>query len=121
MQFPNNHGSFASAQSALAVQSCQTKEPCASHFLRRSRMVARSRKDETNGDEIRHQDCIEGLNSLPADSIDLVFADPPFNIGYEYDTYDDRQTRDDYLAWCRRWTEAVYRGLKSSGTFWLAI
>jgi site-specific DNA-methyltransferase (adenine-specific) len=84
-------------------------------------MVARSRKDETNGDEIRHRDCIEGLNSLPADSIDLVFADPPFNIGYEYDTYDDRQTRDDYLAWCRRWIEAVYRGLKSSGTFWLAI
>jgi site-specific DNA-methyltransferase (adenine-specific) len=74
-----------------------------------------------NSDEIRHQDCIEGLNSLSAGSIDLVFADPPFNIGYEYDTYDDRQTRDDYLVWCRRWIEAVHRGLKPSGTFWLAI
>jgi DNA modification methylase len=121
MQFPDSRGSFASARSALAVQSCQIKEPCASHFLRRSRTVARSRKDEMNSDEIRHQDCIEGLNSLSAGSIDLVFADPPFNIGYEYDTYDDRQTRDDYLAWCRRWIEAVYRGLKPSGTFWLAI
>jgi DNA modification methylase len=83
--------------------------------------VARSRTGETNDEGIRHQDCIEGLNSLSAGSINLVFADPPFNIGYEYDTYDDRQTRDDYLAWCRRWIEAVYRGLKPSGTFWLAI
>jgi site-specific DNA-methyltransferase (adenine-specific) len=83
--------------------------------------VARSRTGEVNEPGIRHQDCVEGLNSLPAGSIDLVFADPPFNIGYEYDTYDDRQTRDDYLVWCRRWIEAVHRGLKPSGTFWLAI
>jgi site-specific DNA-methyltransferase (adenine-specific) len=70
---------------------------------------------------VRQQDCIEGLANVPAGSIDLVFADPPFNIGYEYDTYDDRQSRDEYLAWCRRWIEAVYRGLKPTGTFWLAI
>jgi DNA modification methylase len=83
--------------------------------------VPRSRTTEASEQGIRHQDCVEGLTSLPAGSIDLVFADPPFNIGYEYDTYDDRQSRDDYLAWCRRWIEAVYRGLKPSGTFWLAI
>jgi DNA modification methylase len=83
--------------------------------------VARSRTAEKCEPGVRHQDCIEGLGAQPAGSIDLVFADPPFNIGYEYDTYDDRQTREDYLAWCRRWIEAVYRGLKPSGTFWLAI
>jgi site-specific DNA-methyltransferase (adenine-specific) len=83
--------------------------------------VARSRTAEANEHGVRQQDCIEGLGALPAGSIDLVFADPPFNIGYEYDTYDDRQTREDYLGWCRRWIEAVYRGLKPSGTFWLAI
>jgi DNA modification methylase len=83
--------------------------------------VARSRTAEANEHGVRHQDCIEGLHALAAASIDLVFADPPFNIGYEYDTYDDRQTREDYLGWCRRWIEAVYRGLKPSGSFWLAI
>ncbi|HEV8002896.1 MAG TPA: site-specific DNA-methyltransferase [Planctomycetaceae bacterium] len=83
--------------------------------------MARSRTAEANEHGVRHQDCIEGLNALAAESIDLVFADPPFNIGYEYDTYDDRQTREDYLGWCRRWIEAVYRGLKPSGSFWLAI
>ena len=36
-------------------------------------------------------DCIAGMNSLPEGSVDLAFADPPFNIGYEYDVYQDRQ------------------------------
>src|SRR5947208_2712783 len=36
-------------------------------------------------------DCLEVLAGLPAGSVDLAFADPPFNIGYEYDVYDDRR------------------------------
>ncbi len=83
--------------------------------------MARSRTAQTVEQGVRQQDCIEGLAALPPGSVDLIFADPPFNIGYEYDTYDDRQSRDEYLNWCRRWIEAVYRGLKPSGTFWLAI
>lgn len=70
---------------------------------------------------VRHGDCITGLNQLPEGTADLVFADPPFNIGYDYDVYDDRQHRDEYLAWCREWIIAVHRALKPSGTFWLAI
>jgi len=35
-------------------------------------------------------DCVEALNALPAGSIDLSFADPPFNIGYDYDIYHDQ-------------------------------
>src|SRR5687768_12214676 len=66
-------------------------------------------------------DCIAGMNSLPAGSIDLVFADPPFNIGYEYDVYEDRKDVDEYLAWSRKWMTAVYKVLKPTGTFWLAI
>ena len=68
-----------------------------------------------------HGDCVEGLQSLPAGDVDLVFADPPFNIGYDYDVYDDKQERDQYLDWCRSWIAAVHRALKPSGTFWLAI
>jgi site-specific DNA-methyltransferase (adenine-specific) len=61
------------------------------------------------------------MNKLAPGSVDLVFADPPFNIGYEYDTYDDRQAAEDYLGWSRRWGQAVARALKPDGTFWLAI
>lgn len=66
-------------------------------------------------------DCIEGLERLEAGSVDLAFADPPFNIGYDYDVYDDRSDAEQYLDWTRKWGEAVRRVLKPTGTFWLAI
>src|SRR5580698_2669297 len=66
-------------------------------------------------------DCVKSLSKLPAECVDLVFADPPFNIGYEYDVYHDKKGRDEYLGWTRKWIEQVYRVLRSSGTFWLAI
>ncbi len=72
-------------------------------------------------DRVHQGDCLEILTRLPAESVHLAFADPPFNIGYDYDTYDDRRTADDYLAWSRRWMEAVQRVLRPDGTFWLAI
>jgi DNA modification methylase len=69
-----------------------------------------------------HQiDCIEGLQQLAPASVDLAFADPPFNIGYEYDVYDDRRDADQYVAWTRRWGEQISRVLKPHGSFWLAI
>lgn len=66
-------------------------------------------------------DCISGMAKLPAASVDLAFADPPFNIGYKYDAYDDRRAADDYLDWSKQWMSAVIRVLKPNGTFWLAI
>jgi len=66
-------------------------------------------------------DCIERLGALPAGSVDLAFADPPFNIGYEYDVYDDKKEHLVYVDWSRAWMSAVHRVLKDSGTFWLAI
>jgi len=70
---------------------------------------------------IHHGDCVAGMESLPAESVDLAFADPPFNIGYEYDVYNDQQEREHYLEWCREWISGVHRTLKPDGTFWLAI
>lgn len=70
---------------------------------------------------IYHADCIEGMAALPEGSVDLAFADPPFNIGYEYDVYDDQQDTQHYLEWCRKWISGVHRVLKADGTFWLAI
>jgi len=70
---------------------------------------------------IRRADCIDGMNALPRGSVDLAFADPPFNIGYDYDVYEDNKEQQDYIDWSRRWITAVHRVLKPSGTFWLAI
>lgn len=70
---------------------------------------------------IIHGDCITGLKKLADGCVDLAFADPPFNIGYDYDEYDDKRTCDDYLDWSRQWMAQVVRVLKSDGAFWLAI
>ena len=76
---------------------------------------------ETWLEKIHNRDCVAGMNALPEGSIDLVFADPPFNIGYEYDAYDDRREEEEYLEWSRSWMQQVHRVLKPDGTFWLAI
>src|SRR5262249_43124439 len=66
-------------------------------------------------------DCLAHLNKLPPHCVDLAFADPPFNIGYDYDVYHDRRSRADYLAWTDRWLSAVTRVLKPAGSFYVAI
>ena len=71
--------------------------------------------------EVVSGDCIARLADLPAGSVDLAFADPPFNIGYEYDRYNDRRARADYLAWTDQWLAAVQRVLKPTGSFYVAI
>jgi site-specific DNA-methyltransferase (adenine-specific) len=70
---------------------------------------------------VHNQDCLEGLKQLGDGVVDLAFADPPFNIGYDYDVYQDKLESDRYLAWSRDWMGQVVRALKPDGTFWLAI
>jgi DNA modification methylase len=71
--------------------------------------------------EVIAGDCLTRLADLPAGCVDLAFADPPFNIGYEYDRYDDRRARADYLAWTDQWLAAVRRVLKPTASFYVAI
>src|SRR5947209_17408083 len=66
-------------------------------------------------------DCIKSLSKLPSGCVDLAFADPPFNIGYDYDVYHDRRGRDEYLAWTDRWLAAVRRVLSPRASFFVAI
>src|SRR6185436_5190840 len=66
-------------------------------------------------------DSIKILNDGPEGWIDLVFADPPFNIGYLYHGYNDQLKTEDYLKFSRDWMEAVHRALKPTGSFYLAI
>lgn len=71
--------------------------------------------------KIYQGDCLTQMARIDDASVDLAFADPPFNIGYKYDQYDDAQEDEQYLAWCETWIGEIYRILKTSGTFWLAI
>lgn len=72
-------------------------------------------------DTLHNADCIAGMRQMPEGGVDLAFADPPFNIGYKYDVYEDRRKADEYLDWSKKWGAALVGTLKPTGTFWLAI
>lgn len=72
-------------------------------------------------DQLYKGDCLEGMARIKSNTVDLVFADPPFNIGYEYDVYNDRKSAEAYLDWTRKWALEIKRVLKPNGAFWLAI
>ncbi|HUU98805.1 MAG TPA: site-specific DNA-methyltransferase [Phycisphaerae bacterium] len=72
-------------------------------------------------DTIYCGDACELLESWSPGTVDLAFADPPFNIGYVYDKYQDDLPDEQYVGWCRRWMAGCQRVLKASGSFYIAI
>lgn len=70
---------------------------------------------------IHNMDCIPGMMAMGNETVDLVFADPPFNIGHKYDVYEDRRAVDDYLAWALAWGNGIKNVLKPNGSLWLAM
>lgn len=54
-------------------------------------------------------------------TVDLVIADPPFNIGYKYDEYEDDKTAKHYLEWSSKWIGTMGRILKPKGTMWVCM
>lgn len=76
-------------------------------------------KDYLN--KVTQGDCVQKLRAVDGCSIPLTITDPPYNIGQPYDVYDDKKTRDEYLAWAETWLEEVYRVTMADGTFWLVI
>lgn len=71
--------------------------------------------------QVLEGDCLAQFPRLPAESVDLVIVDPPYDIGYEYPEFDDTPDEPAYLAWLARVFAAVHRALKPDGTFWLII
>lgn len=68
-----------------------------------------------------HGDCLDLLPKMEKGSVDLAFADPPFNEDYPYDLYVDRKEADEYINWAGDWMREIHRVLKPNGTFWLMI
>lgn len=71
---------------------------------------------------IIHGDCTQLMSDMtPKKCVDLCFADPPYNIGFRYDFYEDNKSHTEYVDWCKQWMTEVHRLLTPTGTFWLAI
>lgn len=69
-------------------------------------------------------DCLNLFAALKSDSIDCVFADPPFNLGKVYGklgVVNDDLTRQEYLDWCFAWLDEAVRVVKPGGAVFVYI
>ena len=70
--------------------------------------------------QIYFGDVFEGLNLIADESIDLIFADPPYNIGKDFNGRKDKwKDEESYLNWCYEWLELCLRKLKPNGSFYV--
>ena len=84
-------------------------------------------------DTIIHGDCVEELKKLPDNSIDLIFADPPYNMQLKNALYRPNNTKvagvddewdkfasfSEYDGFCAAWLTECRRILKDTGTIWV--
>lgn len=72
------------------------------------------------GQRIFHGDALEVLATIPDESVDLIFVDPPYNIGKNFAGRKDKwKTDEDYLNWCYQWIDLCIRKLKPNGSFYV--
>lgn len=75
----------------------------------------------TEAHRIIHSDVILALkNGIPDNSIDLIFADPPYNIGKNFAGCMDKwETDNAYLDWCYTWLDMCISKLKPNGSLYV--
>jgi site-specific DNA-methyltransferase (adenine-specific) len=75
---------------------------------------------EENGHTLLHSDVFDGLNFIPDGSVDLIFIDPPYNIGKNFNTTKDKwKTDTDYLNWSYSWIDLCINKLKNNGALYI--
>jgi len=78
---------------------------------------------ETYGNEqhkIFHGDALQALHEIADNSVDLIFADPPYNIGKNFNGHKDKwATEEEYLEWCYEWLDLCVQKLKPDGSFYV--
>ena len=63
--------------------------------------------------------CLEELKKIKDSSIDLIFADPPYNLGKDFGNNKDKwKSVEEYIKWCKNWIDECFRILKQDGTFY---
>ena len=62
-------------------------------------------------------DSLKTLERIINYSVDLAFADPPYNIGKTFGSQKEFFTKEGYLTWCKEWIDECMRILKPTGVF----
>src|SRR5215210_5788494 len=102
-----------------ADMACYRRSPVSGKHLY-ARMVNVEPILETELGKLYNTDCLKVLPRIGEETVDLVFADPPFNLGKEYGNgVSDSLKDNEYLEWCERWLFEGVRVLKPGGAFFL--
>jgi len=75
----------------------------------------------TNSHKILLGDALQALKTeIPDNSVDLIFADPPYNIGKNFNGQIEKwETEESYLEWCYEWLGICIQKLKSNGSLYV--
>ena len=74
----------------------------------------------TDHGQLFQGDCLDVLATLEDESVDVVFADPPFNLGKDYGKGISDSLKDsEYLSWCAEWVKECCRIVVPGGAVWL--
>ncbi|GAK58330.1 DNA methylase N-4/N-6 domain protein [Candidatus Vecturithrix granuli] len=68
---------------------------------------------------ITQGDCLKLFKQISSESVDITFADPPFNLQKKYSHYKDKRHVQEYLAWCQEWIREMVRVTKPTGSIFL--
>ena len=69
---------------------------------------------------IYNGDCFDCLQDVQDESVDLIFADPPYNIGKKFGDFVDSWSSDqDYAEWCYQWLDLCIKKLKPNGSLYV--
>ncbi len=75
---------------------------------------------ETTLGKLYQADCLTLFPGIATESVDLVFADPPFNLGKDYGpSFRDSMSSEEYLTWCGRWIDQCVRVMKPGAAIFL--
>jgi len=75
---------------------------------------------ETDRGKLYQCDCLDFLPTIPAESIDCIFADPPFNLRKNYgNRVNDNLEGSEYLQWSYQWLAELNRVLKPGGSLFV--
>ncbi len=101
-----------SERSSLSSQRSFCESPV--HISRRANRI-----DDALLDVVHCGDAVEVLQKYPDNSVDLAFADPPYNLDKSYTAYDDEKEDQGYIDWCHSWLRQYIRVLKPTGSLYI--
>ena len=70
-------------------------------------------------DKVIVGDCLEVMSTIEDNSVDMCFADPPFNLEKRYTSYNDQKPTTEYLDWCGKWLRELVRITKPTGSIFV--